>query len=172
MDHTTDHTWQTKVCFVFINPTQLFQSTQYFQSTAYYMRYLYWSFISFLKKKKKQPKLKQSVPIFKRIDPFKQFLVMRLRELDSSHRVFSCSLPANPSWQTFISDTDADDSVHCRWTDEPYHFVNENGNFRLRTMKGLGLDNPFYMSTGFLWVRYALGRTSAARRGKEQKRKR
>lgn len=77
------------------------------------------SFHSLKKKKNKQPKLKQSVPIFKRIDPFKQFLVMRLRELDSSHRVFPCSLPANPSWQTFISDTDADDSVHCRWTDEP-----------------------------------------------------
>jgi len=38
-------------------------------------------------------------------------------------------------------------------------------------MEGPGLDNPFCMSTGFLQVKDALGRTSAATRGKGQRRK-
>lgn len=42
----------------------------------------------------------------------------------------------------------------------------------MRTMEGPGSDNPFCMSTGFLRVKDALVRTSAARRGKGQKRKR
>lgn len=68
----------------------------------------------------KKPKTKPHCSHFKKDRPVQIISSNEVKRIgQSSQSVFSCSLPANPSWQMFIGDTDADDSVHCRWTDEP-----------------------------------------------------